>query len=149
MVLKYLAQLTETARLVVSEAMPGADPPWTLVFQSRSGPPAQPWLGPDIADHLRTARADGDEPVVVAPIGFVSDHMEVVYDLDTVARRLAGELGLRMVRAATAGTHPAFVTMIRQLIEERLDRAGPRLAHGPDGPYHDRCAAECCPPPAG
>jgi len=145
----YQAQLTETARLVVSLAVPGTDMPWALVFQSRSGPPAQPWLGPDIGDHLRAIRAEGDAPVVVAPIGFVSDHMEVVYDLDTVARRLAGQLGLRMVRAATAGTHPAFITMIRQLIEERLDPASPKLALGPNGAYHDRCAPHCCPASAG
>ncbi len=144
----YEAQLTETARLVVSEAAPEAEPAWTLVFQSRSGPPSQPWLGPDIGDHLRALRAESDAPVIVAPIGFVSDHMEVVYDLDTEARRLAGELGLPMVRAATAGTHPAFVAMIRQLVEERLDPAAPRLALGPDGPYHDHCPGDCCPPPA-
>ena len=144
----YQTQLTETARLVVEEAAPGAELSSTVVFQSRSGPPNQPWLGPDIGDHLRALEAGSGAPVVVAPIGFVSDHMEVVYDLDTEARRLADELGLRMVRAATAGTHPAFVTMIRQLVEERLDPATPRLALGPDGPYHDRCPAGCCPPPA-
>jgi protoporphyrin/coproporphyrin ferrochelatase len=144
----YVAQLTETARLVAERAAPDGDLPWQLVFQSRSGPPGQPWLEPDICDHLRALAAAGVGAVVVAPIGFVSDHMEVVYDLDTEAREVAAQLGLRFVRAATVGTAPAFVTMIRQLIEERLDPTAPRLALGDRGPYHDVCRADCCPAPA-
>jgi ferrochelatase len=85
---------------------------------------------------------------VVAPIGFISDHMEVVYDLDTEAAGLAAELGLRFVRAETVGTDPAFATMIRQLVDERIDPGAPRLALGPLGPYHDICASGCCPAPA-
>jgi ferrochelatase len=85
--------------------------------------------------------------VIVAPIGFVADHMEVVYDLDVEAAQLASQLGLTMARAATAGVHPAFVTMIRQLVEERMDPAVPKLALGADGPYHDVCRADCCPAP--
>ena len=86
---------------------------WKLVYQSRSGPPSQPWLGPDILEYLREIRSG----VVVAPIGFLSDHMEVIYDLDTQAKALAEELGIRMVRAATVGTHPLMIEMIAQMVE--------------------------------
>jgi ferrochelatase len=98
---------------------------WRLVFQSRSGSPAQPWLGPDVCDYLRELSDRGIENVVVAPIGFVSDHMEIIYDLDSEALALCRKLGMNMIRAATAGTHPAFVQMIRELILERTsgDRA--------------------------
>jgi ferrochelatase len=141
----YVAQLSETAGLVIEAA--GRNLDWQLVYQSRSGPPTQPWLEPDIADHLRALRADGVEQVVIAPIGFVSDHMEVVHDLDVEADCLARSLGLEMVRAATVGTSPAFVTMIRQLIEERLDPSAPRLAVGRFGPWPDVCPPDCCPAP--
>jgi protoporphyrin/coproporphyrin ferrochelatase len=144
----YVAQLTETARLVSERAAPDGGLRWQLVFQSRSGSPGQPWLEPDIADHLRSLAAAGARAVVVAPIGFVSDHMEVVYDLDIEAREVAAELGLRFVRAATVGTAPPFVAMICQLIEERLDSTVPKLALGDQGPYHDVCQAECCPAPS-
>ncbi|MDQ1392396.1 MAG: protoporphyrin/coproporphyrin ferrochelatase [Acidimicrobiaceae bacterium] len=143
----YQRQLTETARLVMGQFDPAGVVPWSLVFQSRSGPPAVAWLEPDILDHLRTLAANGGAPVIVAPIGFVADHMEVVYDLDVEAAQLASQLGLTMARAATAGVHPAFVTMIRQLVEERMDPAVPKLALGADGPYHDVCRADCCPAP--
>ena len=144
----YVAQLTETARLVAERADPGGGLPWQLVFQSRSGPPGQPWLEPDIVDHLRAVATAGAGTVVVAPIGFISDHMEVVYDLDTEASRVAGEIGLRFIRAATVGADPAFVTMIRQLINERVDPSAPRLALGNRGPYEATCPAGCCPAPA-
>ena len=144
----YVRQLRSTARLVAEQAAPGAEPPWQLVFQSRSGPPGQPWLEPDIGDHLRALAAAGVDTVVVAPIGFISDHMEVVYDLDTEAAGLAAELGLRFVRAATVGTDPDFVAMVRQLIDERLGPGAPRLALGALGPYRDVCAPGCCPGPA-
>jgi protoporphyrin/coproporphyrin ferrochelatase len=105
-----------------------------LVYQSRSGSPAQPWLGPDVSDHLKDLRSVGITNVVVAPIGFVSDHMEVVYDLDVEARCVADEIGIRMVRARTAGTHPDFVRMIRELVLERVeDRVPPSV-----------CAPNCC-----
>jgi ferrochelatase len=120
---------------------------WDLVYQSRSGPPSQTWLGPDILDHLRALHARGIRDVIVAPIGFISDHLEVLYDLDYEAKELAASLGMRFVRAATAGTHPAFVRTIRQLIEERIAPAASRLALGSFGPSHDTCAATCCPPP--
>ena len=140
----YEKQLRETARLVAEEVRI-AD--WDLVYQSRSGPPTQPWLGPDILDHLRDLHGRGVTDVVVAPLGFISDHMEVLYDLDTEAVDLARELGMNLVRAATVGTHPAFIRAIRQLIQERVSPGEPKLATGFFGPNHDVCPANCCPPP--
>jgi ferrochelatase len=141
----YEAQLRATADLVAQAA--GAGPGWRLVYQSRSGPPTQPWLGPDVGEAIASLPGT-TASVVVAPIGFVSDHMEVVYDLDTEARAAAEARGISLVRAATAGTHPAFVRMIRQLVEERLDPGVPRLALSPLGPSPDTCAAGHCPVPA-
>jgi ferrochelatase len=140
----YERQLGETARLVAEEV---GISEWDLVYQSRSGPPSQPWLGPDILDHLRTLHERGTREVILAPVGFISDHMEVLYDLDSEARELAESLGMKLKRASTAGTHPAFIRMIRQLIEERLDPHAPRLSLGSLGPNHDVCPADCCPPP--
>jgi ferrochelatase len=137
----YEAQLRETSRLVANAT---GTQQWRLVFQSRSGSPAQPWLGPDICDHLRELRAAGVKDVVVAPVGFVSDHMEIVYDLDTEAMALSRQLGLNMIRARTAGTHPAFVEMIRELIMERIDSTTPRRSLGSNGPRSDACAPDCC-----
>lgn len=105
---------------------------WQLVYQSRSGSPSQPWLGPDISEHLRTLHNEDVKYVVVAPIGFVSDHMEVVYDLDFEAQKAASELGMKMVRASTAGTHPAFVKMIRELMLERIENGVPQNICEPD-----------------
>jgi len=139
---QYEAQLTEACRLV-SERV--GRPDWRLVFQSRSGPPSQPWLGPDIADCLRELHAAGTRAVVVAPIGFISDHMEVLYDLDTEARALCNELGLRFVRAATVGNDPAFVSMIRELVLERMGEIQPRWL-GNSGPSQDVCEPACCAP---
>ncbi|HEY3039608.1 MAG TPA: ferrochelatase, partial [Pyrinomonadaceae bacterium] len=119
---------------------------WQLVFQSRSGSPAQPWLGPDICDHLRALHADGTRDVIVSPIGFVSDHMEILYDLDTEAKALSQDLGLNMIRAATAGTHPSFIEMIHELIMERLNPETPRRYLGADGPRSDFCHPGCCLP---
>jgi ferrochelatase len=123
-----------------------------VLYQSRSGPPTQPWLEPDILDFLRQYKAGGgSDPVVIVPIGFVSDHMEVLYDLDMEARDLCRELGLRMVRVPCAGTHPRFVSMIRELIEERIAiESGAnveRLALGAMGASHDVCPTDCCPAP--
>lgn len=111
----YVAQLTEVARLVAERV--GA-PSWDLVYQSRSGRPGQPWLEPDVCDHLGTLRAKGVDAVVLVPAGFVSDHMEVKFDLDVEAREKAGELGMSLTRARSAGTHPAFVSMVRDLVAE-------------------------------
>lgn len=115
------------------------------VYQSRSGPTSQPWLGPDILDCLKEIKArGGSSDIVIAPIGFVSDHMEVLFDLDTQARQLCVELGLHMVRANTVGTHPRFIRMIRELICERIDDKYERLALGVLGPRPDICPSDCC-----
>ncbi|MEZ4706908.1 MAG: ferrochelatase [Caldilineaceae bacterium] len=138
---QYVAQLMESGRLV-AEAVAHAN--WQLVYQSRSGPPHVPWLEPDICDHLQTLHEQGIQDVVIAPIGFISDHMEVIFDLDTEARQLCDELGLNMVRAATVGTHRAFVRMLRELIEERLHPNTERRAVGRYPANHDVCPADCC-----
>jgi ferrochelatase len=138
----YVAQLEEACRLVAAGAG-RAD--WGLAYQSRSGSPHQPWLEPDILDHLRALRDEAATDVVVAPIGFVSDHMEVRYDLDLEARGRAEELGLNLVRAGTAGSHPRFVSMVRELVEERLREARERPALGTLGPVPDICPEDCCP----
>ena len=138
---RYAEQLAEACRLVSTTAGRSS---WDLVYQSRSGPPQQPWLEPDVCDHLRALHERGVKNVVVLPVGFVSDHLEVLFDLDTEAKELAEELGMRMVRAATAGTHPRFVQMIRELIEERLSETPNRLALGEHGPSHDVCPVDCC-----
>jgi ferrochelatase len=141
----YEKQLQETGRLV-AEALGRKE--WQLVYQSRSGPASQPWLEPDILDCLRELKTRGGSPdVVIAPIGFVSDHMEILFDLDTQARELCAELGLNMVRAETAGTHPRFIRMIRELICERLEENETRLALGVLPPRPDFCAQDCCPMP--
>jgi len=142
----YEAQLREAAGLVAS-LLRRAE--WSLAYQSRSGPPSQPWLGPDIVEHLRALATTGATDVVVAPIGFISDHMEVRYDLDVEARSRALELGLNMVRAATVGTHPRFVRMIRELVQERVSEAPARSHLGERGPAPDVCAPGCCPAPRG
>ena len=131
---KYVQQLEETARLVAAEA--GVES-YRLVYQSRSGPPAQPWLGPDILEALEETKRAGYEAVVVSPIGFMSDHMEVLYDLDYEAARHSAEIGLKMVRAGTAGGDPRFIEMICELVEER--RQGRMEA--------DPCRQDCCPAP--
>lgn len=141
----YVAQLQESAALVAAEL--GRGNPWELAFQSRSGPPSVPWLEPDILEVLRRLAAEGKKALVIAPLGFLTDHVEVIYDLDIEARALAGELGLELARAGTVGTHPAFVRAVADLIEERLDPARPRLALGRFGPREDLCPLDCCAPP--
>ena len=137
---EYVGQLTESSRLVAETL---GQQNWQLVYQSRSGSPMIPWLGPDVCDHLRELKATGVTDVVVAPIGFISDHMEVIYDLDVQAKKVADGIGLNMVRAATAGTHPLFVKMIRELILERTDGIPVRTV-GLHGPSHDVCPDDCC-----
>jgi ferrochelatase len=140
---RYTAQLEETARLVHGTA--AADLPWDLVWQSRSGPPQVPWLEPDINDHLTALADKGVTDVVVSPIGFVSDHLEVLWDLDNEAAETAAGLGLGYVRAATPGIDPRFVTMIRELVQERTaDQPRERLG---TLPVWDVCPAGCCPSP--
>ena len=137
----YLAELQEATKLI-AERVPshaGHD----LVFQSRSGPPTQPWLEPDINDHLRSLHESGTRHVVLVPLGFVSDHMEVVYDLDTQARKTADELGLAMTRAATVGSQPSFVTALADLLAERM--AGREsVTLGTRGAAPFPCAPGCC-----
>ncbi len=141
---KYVLQLQESCRLV-AEAVGVSD--WKLVFQSRSGPPTQPWLEPDICDEIRVRHESGCRRLVIAPIGFVSDHMEVLYDLDTEAADLCRTLGIAMARAATAGTAPEFVAMIRDLIAERAWNLPDRPAIGQLPASHDVCPVDCCPAP--
>jgi protoporphyrin/coproporphyrin ferrochelatase len=141
----YVTQLEEVRRLVSSELRHTND---VLVYQSRSGGPGQPWLDPDILDCLREVKAKNlATAVVVAPISFISDHMEVLYDLDIEARQLCERLGLPMARAKTVGVHPKFVGMIRELIEERLNPGLERRSVGSLGPRADACAEDCCPAP--
>ncbi|QEH33150.1 Ferrochelatase [Aquisphaera giovannonii] len=145
---RYEAQLLETCRLVAEEiGVPREG--WSLVYQSRSGRPQDPWLGPDILDHLRDLKGRGTAGVIVHPIGFLSDHMEVLYDLDEEARLLCEEIGLPMVRSRTVGTHRGFVRMLRELICERLAgaRSEERRSLGQFGPSHDVCPLDCCLPP--
>jgi ferrochelatase len=142
---RYVEQLEEASRLVAAALLHSDH---RLVYQSRSGSPSQPWLGPDILEVLGEEQASGARDIVVVPIGFVSDHMEIIFDLDTQARERCIELGLTYQRGHTAGTHPRFVSMIRELIVERITSASNRPALGCYGPCHDVCAIDCCPAPA-
>jgi ferrochelatase len=136
----YELQLEELARLISS----GLDHSrYVLVYQSRSGPSTQPWLEPDVCDELRSLHTRDVTDVVVAPIGFVSDHMEIIYDLDTQARQVCEEFGINMVRSNTVGTHPFFISMIRELVLERVWGTSPRYVGGL-GPVPDLCPADCC-----
>jgi ferrochelatase len=117
---------------------------WELVFQSRSGPPTQPWLEPDVGARLRELPAEGIRFVAVVPIGFVSDHMEVLYDLDYEADAIAKEVGLTMTRTPTVGTHPRFISMLRELIVERLESKPTRAVLGNLPPLPDQCPVDCC-----
>jgi ferrochelatase len=130
---------------VVMEAA-GSSVPWELVYQSRSGPPTQPWLEPDVNDAIRRLAAEGVEAVVIVPLGFISDHMEVKWDLDTEAIETAEELGLFAVRVPTPGIHPAFVSGLVDLVLERRDGvpASERPAVTDLGPWYDVCRPGCC-----
>jgi ferrochelatase len=140
----YVAQLEESCHLVCQ--MLGR-PEGTLVYQSRSGPAAQPWLEPDVSDSVRELHSEGGlEDLVVVPIGFLCDHMEVVYDLDKEIAGLCRVLGVNLFRAATVGVHPAFISMIRELILERTE-GFPRRAAGRMGVGCDFCAVDCCASP--
>jgi len=139
---RYEEQLREAARLVCKAANHG---PWELVFQSRSGPPQQPWLEPDVCDRIEQLDAERFvKQIIVQPLGFISDHMEVLYDLDHEAADLCAEKGIQFVRAATVGVHPRFVSMIVDLIEERLSPDTERPFIGDYGPSHDLCPTNCC-----
>jgi protoporphyrin/coproporphyrin ferrochelatase len=150
---QYEEQLQESCRLVVdglldslsiSERAKVKDR-WHLVYQSRSGSPRQPWLEPDIGDFIEQQQGHSKfKDVIVVPIGFISDHMEVLYDLDTELAQRCERLDINIVRAATVGTHPRFVKMVRELIVERTSDAPQRLSLGSLGPSHDVCSEDCC-----
>jgi ferrochelatase len=146
----YPAQLAEASRLVAPQLgeLEGHERPWRLAYQSRSGPSAVPWLGPDICDQLADLAAGGAPAVIVVPVGFISDHVEVRYDLDIEAARAADRLGLPMVRADTPGTDPSFVSMITELVMERRSQPAhvPAVGCLPPGP--DFCPNDCCRMPA-
>lgn len=141
---KYVAQLNEAATLVAEGAGVGK---WDLVYQSRSGAPNQPWLEPDILDHMRSLHSQGTNDIVICPIGFISDHMEVLYDLDEEAHLLAKELGMNMQRTSTSSSDPRFAAMIRELVLERRGDLLTRISLGAMGASHDVCPVDCCPPP--
>ncbi|MBN2022648.1 MAG: ferrochelatase [Pirellulales bacterium] len=143
----YVDQLRESCRLV-AERLHRAQ--WDLAYQSRSGWPGEPWLEPDVGDLLCQMRERGERaPVVIAPIGFIVEHMETAYDLDVELAALAEQLEIPMVRAATVGNHPRFVAMIRELIEERMSEHPDRAALGAHGPPPDVCPPGCCRPRGG
>ncbi|MQA16715.1 MAG: ferrochelatase [Pseudonocardiaceae bacterium] len=144
---RYSRQVAEAARLVAGEI--GAEC-YDVVWQSRSGPAAVPWLAPDVADHLETLQADGVPGVALAPVGFVADHLEVVWDLDHEAAHRAVQLGLGFVRAATAGSDPRLARMVVELVGEHTAGLEPRrrstvpaAGYGIDG---SPCAPGCCEP---
>ena len=141
----YVRQLEEVRRLV-SERVGISN--HVLVYQSRSGAPGQPWLEPDVLDHLREVKERNlANAVVLAPVGFISDHMEVLYDLDVEAAELCHSISLPMARAKTVGVHPTFISMIGELIRERTNPQSERRALGVLGPRQDVCDADCCPAP--
>lgn len=138
----YVKQLHEACRLVTEQL---GEFSWQLNYQSRSGAPSQPWLEPDICDALRLVKTRGTtRHVIIAPIGFVSDHMEILFDLDTEAREICDELKLEMVRAKTVGSHPDFVAMIGDLIREKTEGVQPKVL-GNLGVRLESCPANCCP----
>ncbi len=141
---KYVEQLSEASRLVAEGA--GVSD-YDLVYQSRSGPPGQPWLEPDILDHMRALHSQGTNSILICPIGFISDHMEVMYDLDEEARLLAAELGMTLRRTPTSSHDPRFAAMIRELVLERRGDIPTRISLGVLGPSHDVCPVDCCTPP--
>ena len=143
----YVAQHMATAELVSVQAKlftSNQIPAWELVYQSRSGAPNMPWLEPDICDAIKDAANSGVKGVIVIPIGFVSDHVEVIWDLDNEAKEIAEELNLFFARVATPGVAPEFVTAIAELVEERIN-AGAKIALSDLGPWADFCAVGCCP----
>ncbi|MEO9221576.1 MAG: ferrochelatase [Mycobacteriaceae bacterium] len=145
---RYSRQVAEASRLA-AERVGVRD--YDVVWQSRSGPPQVPWLAPDIVDHLRALDATGTEAVIVCPVGFISDHLEVVWDLDTEAAEVADELGMSLVRAATAGTDPRFAELVAELVREQVSGA-PARRRGTVGAAGctrngTPCGTKCCEPP--
>lgn len=142
----YEGQLAESARLVAERAGAAGH---EVAYQSRSGPPHVPWLEPDVCDRIRVLAEEGVRDVAVVPLGFLSDHVEVLWDLDEEARAVAQAVGIGFVRVPTVGTHPLFVAGIRELVQERLDLVVVRRALGSAGPGPDACPADCCLPGTG
>lgn len=144
----YEAQLREASTLIAERSgrTPAQRTDFDLVWQSRSGPPQVPWLEPDINDHLESLATQGATAVVNVPVGFVSDHMEVMYDLDTEAAQTAERLGVSFRRAGTVGTDPRFISAIVELIEERRSNGEVR-ALGSLEVRPDFCRPGCCPAP--
>lgn len=144
---RYVEQLNEACRLVAAAV---DHDNWELVYQSRSGPPQQPWLEPDICDHIENLHQQADKKdqtltdLLILPIGFISDHLEVLFDLDIEAQQLCDKLCITLQRVPTVGTHPRFVQMIRELITERMVDEPERLVLGNMPPSHDICAEDCC-----
>lgn len=139
----YEEQLKEACR-IVAEKLDTEN--YVLVYQSRSGPPQMPWLEPDIIDYMEEIHEEGIRDIIIMPIGFVSAHMEVIFDLDTEAAQKAGELGMKMIRAQTVDTAKPFVQMIRELIVERMTANPERIALGQFEVSHDICPVDCCLP---
>jgi ferrochelatase len=140
---RYEIQLNESARLIAERLNWQR---WSLCYQSRSGAPTQPWLEPDICDYLTEVANSGDSrAVVIAPLGFLSDHLEVLFDLDIEARQVCDQKGLSMARAGTVGNHPKYIEMLRRLIEERLGRCEAATI-GDQPPCGDICPTDCCLP---
>ena len=138
----YVEQLQDACQLIAKGI---GRSEWDLVYQSRSGPAGQPWLEPDVCDHLRSLRESNDcTDVVLVPIGCLSEHMEVIYDIDVEAAELCEQIGLNLVRSSVVGCHPRFVAMIRELIQERLEELPERLAVGELGASRDVCLPDCC-----
>ncbi|QVQ52393.1 ferrochelatase [Spiractinospora alimapuensis] len=141
----YVAQLRDSARLITERV--GGNHPYELVYQSRSGPPSHPWLEPDINDRLEELAKDGVRAVVVVPHGFVSDHMEIKFDLDVEAAETASRLGVHLARALAPGTHPRFVSMVRELVAERQATGAHRVGLSDlDACPRDADASRCCLP---
>ncbi len=143
---EYERQLRAAARLVVDRLDASSFVGVSHAWQSRSGPPAVPWLEPDIGEHLKDLGRAGVTDVVVVPLGFTSDHMEVIHDLDTIAADIADRAGIASTRAATVGTDPRFVDMVFDLVDELAADAAP-ASLSDLGVWPMPCAAECCPPP--
>ena len=147
---RYESQLHEATRLVAESFPANAS---ELVYQSRSGPPHVPWLEPDVCDRIEQLHEAGVSDIVIVPIGFLSDHIEVLYDLDTEAKEVCDKLGVKMVRAGTVGSDPAFVRALVDMIEERIANdtepgSHERVALGCHGASHDVCPPGCCAAPA-
>ena len=141
----YQQQLNEAASIV--NELAGMRGPYEVVFQSRSGPPSVPWLTPDIDQRIHELAEQGTQEILVHPLGFVADHMEVLFDLDTQSAAAAKEADVKMVRTPTVGTHPRFVSMLVDLVEEAAGLRADRPSLSKSGPRPDKCNSQCCPAP--